>query len=195
MRSLLDIINCRNRSFDNIDAFITCQLFQNIDLQLWIDFAGTVHGPNIFCLRRYLQKQLQLLVNRIHITGSRNIAFRLVIRSSQLCYLIIGNRRRYNGYIFRSISHRLSRRRSDSTNQIHLIADKTLCDILQIRLISLCVLPVIFYIFIFFKAFRRHTCHKAFIGGIQCTMFYQLGNTNRYHFFTVVSLLFAAAAS
>ena len=34
LRSLLDIINCRNRSFDNIDAFITCQLFQNIDLQL-----------------------------------------------------------------------------------------------------------------------------------------------------------------
>ena len=196
LSSLLNIIYIGNGSRLNFQALGLSIFLHSFELNLRIGLAGgidTTNGLSIWC---NLQQQINLLLDRIHIAGTSQIAAWLIIAFNQLGTFIVSNSRSYNRNILGKIGYSLSCRCSNGINQINLVINKTLTDILQIGLVGLSILLVNYQILALLKATLLKTIYKALVGSIQSIVLYQLNNAYLVLLVArVVSRLVRAAAS
>ena len=177
MSRLLDIIYGGNRRFFNGQALRSRFLFQDVNLDLAVHFAGAVNYAHILSGGNHLLQQFNLLFDGVHVRGTGNIGTRFCIILYQFRGFIIGNSRTYDRNIFRSVGYGLCGRGSDSADQVHFVVDKPVGDVLQVGLVRLGILPVKGDIFAFFKAVFGQPVNKAFISSIQGSVLYQLYDT------------------
>ena len=67
----------------------------------------------------------------------------------------------------RGVGHRLGRRRRDGANEVHLRTDEALGDVLEVRLVGLCILAVNRDVLALFEAAFLEAIDKALVGGVE----------------------------
>lgn len=156
--------------------------FHGFDLDFRIDFTGAVDCTDGLSIRLEFQQQINLLLDRVHIAGTRDIALWLLVGSDEFCTFIVRDGRADNRDVMGGIGDCLGSRCGDGTDEIHLGTDKTLCDILEIRLIRLGILSVDGDILAFFKTAFFEAVDEPFVCGIECVVFNELDNADLIRF-------------
>ena len=78
----------------------------------------------------------------------------------------------------RGVGHRLRCWRRDGADQVHLRADEALGDVLEVRLIGLCVLAVDRDVLALFEAAFLEAIDKALVGGVERIVLDELDNAD-----------------
>ena len=188
----MDIVDRRNSRRAHCQALRLRIFLHCLDLNFGVDLAGGVNRTDGLCIRIQLRQEINLIGNRANVTCTRNISARLLIRLHNLRAHIVCDRSADNGNLLRRIRCRLDCRRCNRTNEIHLIADKALDNILEIRLICLCILAINRKILPLLIAARLESVHKSTIRIVERAVLDKLNNTHFICFFTFIRL-FAAA--
>ena len=193
--SLLNVVYGRNGSFFDFYTFSFSSCFQDVNLQLRVNFTGAVNGTNSFCIGNQFKSQIKLSFDGVHIGSTSYVGTRFFIVFYKFSYYIVSNSSTYDRNIRSYVSHGLSCRSSDCANQVNFIAYKTLSNILQVGLVSLCILSIKSNVLTFFITFRSQAIYEAFVSSIESRMFYQLANTNSSFSSSFGSFFFVAATA
>ena len=167
LRGLLEVVDRRDRRDFDRQAFRLGIFLHCFDLDFGIDLARAIDRADGLGLRLDLQQQVDLLLDRVHIARARDVATRLLVRCRELRADIVRDGRADNRDVLRRICDRLRGRRRDGADEVHLARDEALRDVLEVRLVSLCVLLVELDVLVLLVATFLQAIDKALVRRIE----------------------------
>ena len=182
MSSLLNVIDVGNRSLANAEVVLLGFFFEDLNLAFGIDLAGRVHHTDVFSVRINLNDQLEQAVNRSHIGRAGDIGTRLVIALNEFGDFKIGHGGCNDRNLIGRISHCLSSRRCDCSDQIYFVARKTGGNVAQVGLVGLGILKIKFDVLAFYETLGGESVDKTLVSGVQSLMFDKLNHTDVIRF-------------
>jgi len=193
----LNIIHVGHGRFRDCQAFFRRIFFHRRDLQLRIQFTGSIQRTHCLGVRNQFQRQVDLPAGGIVVGCSGDISTRFFHGLHQFGRLVVHNRGSHDRDRFGRIGDDLRSGCGNRMDQVHLVVHEPLADGLQIGLIPLGVLLVDFNVYAFLEAFGGKSVHKPLVGGVESAMLHQLEHADLVNLCCRFRrlFLFAAAAS